>query len=124
MWEWLGERFQRSIEWLNQQLKAFFDMIVQTIQGIWNALTAWIAEQWNTMVAWIVSILPPANPAIDQFIDRIVEIWGGFWSYIQLAGYFMHFPTFVAVLAIIISVELVLIVIQIYLFIKRLIPVA
>jgi hypothetical protein len=124
MFEWLGERIQKSIEWLSQQLKLFIDGIIDAVLGIWNALSAWVAAQWQTMVAWIVSILPPANPIIDNFIDRIVGIWQDFWSFIQLTGYFMHFPTLVAVLTIIISVEVVLIGIQIYLFIKRLIPVA
>jgi hypothetical protein len=124
MGEWLGERIQQSIEWLSQQLKGFIDGIVAAVQGIWTALTTWIALQWQAMIAWVVSVLPPSNPAIDAFFSLALDIWAFFWEYILLAGYFLHFPTFAAVLGIILAGESVLLIIQMYLFIKRLIPVA
>lgn len=124
MSKWLGDRFQRIIEWLSQQIGNFIDNVIATVKGIGAWIGAWIAAQWQVMVSWVVSVLPPANPTVDEFITRAYGIWDIFWSYIILAGYFMHFPTFVAVIGIILAGETVLFVVQVYLFIKRLIPVA
>ncbi len=107
--KWLGELIQRAID---------------AIKGIWAALWDWIAAKGDLMAAWLVNILPPGDPFVDALIDQGESIWEFFFKFIHPAGYFIHFPTLSIMLVIIFSVEGPLFLIQVYLFVKRLIPVA
>jgi hypothetical protein len=124
MIEWLGEKIQRLFEWIAHQIGQFFDNLIEFLKGIATWISIWISLQWAAMIAWILSLLPPASPTIDNLFGVAGVIWENFWKYIQLAGYFIHFPTLIVVISIILVGETTFLIIQVYLFIKRLIPMA
>lgn len=124
LFEWLATQFWGMIEWLANTISSFFSVLVGTLQSLIRNAWNWLGAQFDAFLSLLAEILPLADPNIENLATTAINGWEKFEGYVQLMGYFVHFPTLYFVVSFILLVEGILLVIQIYLFIKRLVPMA
>lgn len=122
--DWLLEGIKSIINGLIEKISSFFQSIIDYLSSLWEILWVFLSQQFIAFKDWLWALLPPAMPVIDDFASDAIEIWDIFIPYIRILDYFIHLPVAGIIFGIILLVEASLLIIKIYLFIKRLIPLA